>query len=165
MEGTGTTIALWTTDYRPITIDAIALETIAPQVTTAVVETTDLPLLYLGFLPIRPLRVQPDIIIGQDLIHLFDRQAQPNLPHGFYVVKTNIGTTIGGAGQPSAASACGPFRRLPLGSPALCRSGPQVQETPRPLPEDSSFDHTVETHHNQEIPVPTESDTLSRHQS
>ncbi|KAH7725367.1 Pao retrotransposon peptidase family protein-like [Aphelenchoides avenae] len=137
VEGTDTTITLWTTDYRPITFDAIALETTASQVTTALVEQTDLPLLNLGFSTIRPIRLQPGIVIGQDLVHLFDRQVLPRLPHGFYVVETNIGTAIGGAGQLSAARSSGPFRHLPLGSPALCRAGPQDQESHRLLLERS----------------------------
>ncbi|KAH7721644.1 hypothetical protein AAVH_10818 [Aphelenchoides avenae] len=41
----------------------------------------------------------PDLLIGQDMVHLFDRRLEPSLPIGFYVVHTFMGPTIGGASR------------------------------------------------------------------
>ncbi|KAH7662445.1 hypothetical protein AAVH_43594, partial [Aphelenchoides avenae] len=50
----------------------------------------------------------PDLLIGQDLVHLFDRRLEPTLLNGYYIVTTCLGPTIGGAlrsvTQPSKAS-------------------------------------------------------------
>ncbi|KAH7718839.1 hypothetical protein AAVH_13725 [Aphelenchoides avenae] len=62
----------------------------------------------------------PDLLIGQDLVHLFDRRLEPTLPNGYYIVTTCLGPTIGGAlrsvTQPQKASTSS---SRPAASPAV----------------------------------------------
>ncbi|KAH7678418.1 hypothetical protein AAVH_41683, partial [Aphelenchoides avenae] len=64
-----------------------------------------------------PTREMPDLLIGQDLVHLFDRQLDPTLPCGFYVVRTSLGPTVGGASlnvtPPPKAPSSSPPTALP----------------------------------------------------
>ncbi|KAH7702211.1 Zinc knuckle family protein [Aphelenchoides avenae] len=99
IDATDTTVTLWTSDSRPLSLDVIAMETIASSVNTTLIDELDLPLLWRNELPIRPTRIAPDILIGQDNIHLFQRQQLPALPHGFAVTTTRLGIVIGGAGR------------------------------------------------------------------
>ncbi|KAH7722122.1 hypothetical protein AAVH_10426 [Aphelenchoides avenae] len=39
----------------------------------------------------------PELLIGQDLAHLFDRSRKPTLLNGYYIVTTCIEPTIAGA--------------------------------------------------------------------
>ncbi|KAH7725565.1 Protein CDH-12 [Aphelenchoides avenae] len=146
IEGFSTSIVLRSKHRRLQPLAIIAGDCIVPSVRTALIDPADLNKLRRSELSPPPIQVTPDILIGQDLVSHFKRQYGPTLPSGFYVVHSILGPTLGGAGQLSAARGSGPFRRLPYGSSALYRSGPQVQETLRPLHEESPPTTTPRLH-------------------
>ncbi|KAH7719680.1 Pao retrotransposon peptidase family protein-like protein [Aphelenchoides avenae] len=83
ISGFDTTVLLRSPQGATVALSLTASDRIVPPVTTATVDPDQTPYL----------------LIGQDLVHLFDRRLGPRLPNGFQVVWSNLGPMVGGAGK------------------------------------------------------------------
>ncbi|KAH7718212.1 hypothetical protein AAVH_14353 [Aphelenchoides avenae] len=95
--GFRTFLVLCSKHGRSIQVNVTVLDRIVSSVRTALVRDADLSALRSGDCVPTPTREMPDLLIGQDLVHFFDRHLDPTLPCGFYIVQTSMGPTIGGA--------------------------------------------------------------------
>ncbi|KAH7680437.1 hypothetical protein AAVH_41188, partial [Aphelenchoides avenae] len=89
--GFRTFLVLCSVHGRRLHVNVTALDCIVPSVRTALVRDADLPTLRSGDSRPTPTREMPDLLIGQDLVHLFDRRLEPTLPSGYYIVTTCLG--------------------------------------------------------------------------
>ncbi|KAH7715409.1 hypothetical protein AAVH_17181 [Aphelenchoides avenae] len=107
-------------------VNVTALDCIVPSVRRALVRDAGLTALRRSDCTPTPTREMPDLLIGQDLVHLFERRLEPTLPTGYYFVTTCLGTTIGGAlrsvTQPPKASTSS---RRPIAPPAAADAFPR----------------------------------------
>ncbi|KAH7695642.1 Pao retrotransposon peptidase family protein [Aphelenchoides avenae] len=99
LEGFSTSLVLRTARGRSISLDATAADNIVRSVRTAFVTNEDIPRLRQNNCALISTRETPDLLIGQDLVHLFERRHEKRLPNGCYVVQTVLGPMVGGAGQ------------------------------------------------------------------
>ncbi|KAH7700132.1 Pao retrotransposon peptidase family protein, partial [Aphelenchoides avenae] len=99
LEGFSTSLVLRSARGRSIALDATAADNIVRSVRTAFVTNEELPQLRKNDCALISTRETPDLLIGQDLVHLFDRRHEKRLPNGCYVVHTVLGPMVGGAGQ------------------------------------------------------------------
>ncbi|KAH7718428.1 hypothetical protein AAVH_14110 [Aphelenchoides avenae] len=83
LEGFSTSLVLRSAKGRSISLDVAAADNIVRSNNCALIST----------------RETPDLLIGQDLVHLFERRHEKRLPNGCYVVQTVLGHMVGGAGQ------------------------------------------------------------------
>ncbi|KAH7713482.1 Zinc knuckle family protein [Aphelenchoides avenae] len=114
VEGFSTSVTLCSPQGLQVPLDATTADLAIPSVRTALVENSDLPLLRRNERNVSPTEVAPDILIGQDRIHLFARHHGSRLPAGCEVVHTILGPTIGGAPQ----AAITPPKAVPCSSAA-----------------------------------------------
>ncbi|KAH7698276.1 Pao retrotransposon peptidase family protein [Aphelenchoides avenae] len=96
--GFDTTVLLRSPQGATVALTITASDRIVPPVTTATVDADDVAMLQRNECSLISTRETPDLLIGQDLVHLFDRQFGPRLPSGFQVVWSILGPMVGGAG-------------------------------------------------------------------
>ncbi|KAH7701862.1 Pao retrotransposon peptidase family protein [Aphelenchoides avenae] len=97
LDGFRTFLVLCSEHGRCLQVNVTVTDCIVSSVRTAFIRDADLPALRRNDCLPTPTREVPDLLIGQDLIHLFNRQLEPTLPTGFYIVQTSMGPTIAGA--------------------------------------------------------------------
>ncbi|KAH7715050.1 Zinc knuckle family protein [Aphelenchoides avenae] len=124
VEGSSTSVVLCSPQGRQVSLSATTAVLAIPSVRTALVEDTDLPMLRGSKRELSPTQVTPEILIGQDCIHLFGRQHGLRLPTGYDVVHTILGPTVGGATQVASIQP----KAVPSSSaaPAIEVTGPRI---------------------------------------
>ncbi|KAH7673226.1 hypothetical protein AAVH_42293, partial [Aphelenchoides avenae] len=99
VEGFATTVLLRSPQGASVALTITASPRIVPPVTTALVADDEVQLLKKNKCSLISTRETPDLLIGQDLFHLFERRFGPQLPSGFHVTWTCLGPVAGGAGK------------------------------------------------------------------
>ncbi|KAH7669902.1 Pao retrotransposon peptidase family protein, partial [Aphelenchoides avenae] len=99
VEGFATTVLLRSPQGASVALTLTASDRIVPPVTTALVADDEVQLLKKNKCALISTREKPDLLIGQDLFHLFERRFGPQLPNGFHVTWTCLGPVAGGAGK------------------------------------------------------------------
>ncbi|KAH7727963.1 Pao retrotransposon peptidase family protein [Aphelenchoides avenae] len=99
VEGFATTVLLRSPQGASVALTLTASDRTVPPVTTALVADDEVQLLKKNKCSLISTREKPDLLIGQDLFHLFERRFGPQLPNGFHVTWTCLGPVAGGAGK------------------------------------------------------------------
>ncbi|KAH7712180.1 hypothetical protein AAVH_20486 [Aphelenchoides avenae] len=97
--GFATTALLRSPQGHTVAFAATASDRMVPPVTTALISEDDVAMLKKNRCSLISSREAPDLLIGQDLMELFDRQLGPKLPNKFRVVRFILGPMTGGAGK------------------------------------------------------------------
>lgn len=87
------------TEKKPLRLNIAATERVLPPVRMASTTPPELSVLRRELIDVPVTRLVPEILIGQDLMHLSKREPLPRLPHGFAVTSTVLGPTLSGAGR------------------------------------------------------------------
>ncbi|KAH7693810.1 hypothetical protein AAVH_39150 [Aphelenchoides avenae] len=99
VEGFSTTVLLRSAEGYKVSIVVTASDRVVPTVTTALLKPGEVAMLQMKACSLISTRETPDLLIGQDLMHLFNRRCGPRLPNGFAVVWSALGPMAGGAGK------------------------------------------------------------------
>ncbi|KAH7710110.1 integrase core domain protein [Aphelenchoides avenae] len=150
-EASTVTIALATDEREPLHLHATTAPNDFPPFRIAPIDEEDLAALRTDSLAVPITQEKPDILIGQDNAHLFERTTLPRLPHGFAVIGTIMGPVLSGLGRVAAANP-------PKAVPSF--SEPKVPERPNDVtlrltaPEDVLARSNDVTLHPTTTPVP-----------
>ncbi|KAH7720559.1 hypothetical protein AAVH_11986 [Aphelenchoides avenae] len=102
VEGFATTVLLRSPQGASVALTLTASSRIVPPVTTALVANDEVQLLKKNKCALISTREKPDLLMGQDLFHLFERRFGPQIPSGFHDTWTCLGPVAGGAGRADA---------------------------------------------------------------
>ena len=98
ISGFDTTVLLRSPHGATVALTITASARVVPAITTAIIEPDEVTMLEKNECSLVSSRETPDLLIGQDLDYLFDRDFKPRLPNGFRLVKSCLGWMVGGAG-------------------------------------------------------------------
>ncbi|KAH7710607.1 Pao retrotransposon peptidase family protein [Aphelenchoides avenae] len=139
ISGFTTTLFLRSPQGYTLQLALTASDRIVPPVTTAIVTDEEVAQLERNDCALISTRETPDLLIGQDLLHLFQRRFGPTLPNGFQVVWSCLGPMLGGAGKVAhnrraAATTNAAATSDPEPPNDTSTAPPSVQEPPPPAP-------------------------------
>ncbi|KAH7700062.1 Zinc knuckle family protein [Aphelenchoides avenae] len=103
-EASTVTIVLGTDGREPLHLHATTAPRDFPPLRIAPIDREHLSALRNYSLAVPVIQEQPDILVGQDCAHLFERTILPRLPHGFAVIGTIMGPVLSGVGRVAAAN-------------------------------------------------------------
>ncbi|KAH7710260.1 Pao retrotransposon peptidase family protein [Aphelenchoides avenae] len=130
IESFATTVLLRSPQGASVALTLTASDRIVPPVTTALVSDDEVQLLRKNECAMISTREKPDLLIGQDLFHLFDRRLGPRLPNGFHVTWTCLGPVASGAGKVAS------HRKDGSSTTVAVNSDPELlEDPPSPVPQ------------------------------